>query len=1049
MPQAIPAFLASLGNAILGAAVSAGLSYSTAFFIVSVGAKLAGLALLNTIYNKFFVPDVGKSAQSFTVTVRGTIEHCRITYGETLTSGLIWYFNTAGTHNQSLYHGIVLASHEIEDVTDIWIDDNVLPEASIDWAGDGAVDSGDFRGDTGENKVVYFQKFLGTAGQAVSNSLNNAFGEINTTHKGGHTAWLMTRFDYFEEQAQVWSAGIPNNIKALTKGKKVYDPRSDDTQSFGTGPHRLASSLTWEYNNNPALCWADYMIDSRLGFGESSARIDYGYVASAAEICDEILFTPVGTSKKFTCDGHLSTGDTYETNIKRILSSMNGTAALLNGTWRVRAWGFSTPTLQFSDDDLRDDIQIKLQLDEDEKYNTVRGVFVDKDRLWKSSEFYDFTSSEYVSRDNDKVLYKDISLAMTKDVFMAQRLAAGVLEQSDLEKTVLMPTNYKTLPVEIGGTLMLSNTKMGWTDKVFRVERYKFQDMGGIDLILREDAEAAYADVTTADYAVQSNGIYTPANPGVPPPTGLAASSLDLGIRVDWANPAARLYDKTNVYASPSNQWASATLVGASYADFMELSYAVTTVRWFWARSVNYLGLESAREPDSDTSTITATATGPTDGADGATAVLDSRDWTSPIADSMGAWDFNLGDNAESSMHKDVAGPFGTYPHVMRFVGDGATNPGWYANYTGTFPYDSDKSYVAFVWVRVVGAALSNGLYLGWNLTGGGSEVVNAAGGAASSNPYFISNAGASMTLDKWYLAAGIIYADSSVSSDPGYSGLFDPDDGTKHQDGNDYEWNGQALTEAYMRLGFFDSAAPPIDATDGYEFTKPVMYLIDGTEPSIEQVLAGGSGQSSHLSTIYLRSSSAPSTPTGGSYNFGTNVLTAPSGGWTEAIPAIDADPLYASTTTWRITGFSATDSSTTWSTPVKIDNGGVTIGDLEPDGDFHNSDTPGPVSTLYKVDNDGDWYRDIGAGYSSQGTWIGNGANTDYEVRFDMVSGSSPTGVTFGTWLICSTDRILTLTRPTTSGTTEGNLTTRFRRISDNLELGTQAIRMRATIL
>lgn len=54
-----------------------------------------------------------------------------------------------------------------------------------------------------------------------------------------------------------------------------------------------------------------------------------------------------------------------------------------------------------------------------------------------------------------------------------------------------------------------------------------------------------------------------------------------------------------------------------------------------------------------------------------------------------------------------------------------------------------------------------------------------------------------------------------------------------------------------------------------------------------------GADGLSVAELTIYRRSGSAPATPTGGSYNFGTGVLTPPSG-WSVTIPA-GADPVYA----------------------------------------------------------------------------------------------------------------------------------------------------------
>jgi hypothetical protein len=72
----------------------------------------------------------------------------------------------------------------------------------------------------------------------------------------------------------------------------------------------------------------------------------------------------------------------------------------------------------------------------------------------------------------------------------------------------------------------------------------------------------------------------------------------------------------------------------------------------------------------------------------------------------------------------------------------------------------------------------------------------------------------------------------------------------------------------------------------------------------------------------IYRRSATAPATPTGGSFNFTTQTLTAPTS-WSSAIPA-GTDPVYTSRAVASIQGITGTDSTLTWSAPVlSIQNG------------------------------------------------------------------------------------------------------------------------------
>ena len=77
-----------------------------------------------------------------------------------------------------------------------------------------------------------------------------------------------------------------------------------------------------------------------------------------------------------------------------------------------------------------------------------------------------------------------------------------------------------------------------------------------------------------------------------------------------------------------------------------------------------------------------------------------------------------------------------------------------------------------------------------------------------------------------------------------------------------------------------------------------------------------GLDGTSYLLVTIYIRAASEPSTPTGGSFDFSTLVLTPPTS-WSRTIPS-GSDPVYISTATASNVGEPGVDSTLTWSTPV-----------------------------------------------------------------------------------------------------------------------------------
>ena len=118
-------------------------------------------------------------------------------------------------------------------------------------------------------------------------------------------------------------------------------------------------------------------------------------------------------------------------------------------------------------------------------------------------------------------------------------------------------------------------------------------------------------------------------------------------------------------------------------------------------------------------------------------------------------------------------------------------------------------------------------------------------------------------------------------------------------------------------------------DATTFYYKFKSVDYSGNKSAFTAEvsattnaAAISGTDGKSTFTAPIFKRATSAPSTPTGGTFNFGTNVLTPPSG-WSTTIPS-GTDPIYEATFQFSISGDTGTVTAGTWSTPVVIAENG-----------------------------------------------------------------------------------------------------------------------------
>jgi hypothetical protein len=403
MPQAIIIFaqtaLATVGYAA-ASVVGASLAYSTALYVgaaVIVGGSIVASKAMSLFEVEMPTVDTDRSRQS---TVKSTTEPQKIIYGEALVSGPISFIGLSGTDNSDLYQTIVLAGHEVTEITDIHMDDIVISNADINGgsAAGGAVGSGSVEFGPKNGTICVINKYKGEASQTADPLFTAAFStgpasnQYTSAHRGDGIAYLAMKWTLNEDSAETWDKFAPSNVKALVKGKPVYDPRLDT----GAPNYNPLDQLFITYNatagsyvgqgQNPALVLADYLI-SDLGMGISPSKIDWSSFITAANGCDVSVSVPNGTEKRFTCNGVLFATDSHQKNINKILSSMNGNLVYSNGKYIVHAGIYEAPTETLNEDDLIGAISIKTSLERSDRFNTVKGLFIDPNQNHKSSEF--------------------------------------------------------------------------------------------------------------------------------------------------------------------------------------------------------------------------------------------------------------------------------------------------------------------------------------------------------------------------------------------------------------------------------------------------------------------------------------------------------------------------------------------------------------------------------------------------------------------------------------------------------------------------------------
>ena len=630
MPQVIVAAalkVYSVGLATIGAVAGASAAATASTFAVMAAGTatiVAAGAALNAAM-KGLMPDLSmpqadndKTRQQ---TVRGTIEPQKMVYGEALVSGPIFFVGLGGPSNELLYHSIALTGHECQEITDVHFDNEVITDAQID--SDFRVTAGAY-GPVGSgglgNIICKINRRIGASDQTYDTLLDNFIGaNWSTAHRTRGISTITTEWKLNDLSQEVWDRLKPQNIKALVKGKKdIYDPRLDT--SAGANPSNTSYQ---QWTDNPALCVANYLTDTKFGLSIPTSKIDWDAVETAADACDVTVTVPdSGTQKRFTANGVLFATDTHRANINKLLSAMNGSLVYSNGIYTIRAGVYAAPTESLTEDDLAGAVTVRTSVERGNRFNTVKPIFIDPTQNHKSVEAPVVSITAAINRDNGEALRRDIQLPFTNSSYMAQRIAHKQIQMSDQQKVITFPANLTGLRVDVGDRVNVTISELNYSNKVFRCAGWSFSDTddGVVNLTLLEDDAGSYADPTASEYStIAPDGTITEAFRGVPDPQNLSATAGLKNIELNWTNPVnTSQFKEIVIYASPDSSWANKVEIGRTMGtQFIHDAsngadpLAVGNTRYYWIRALAYGAgsgsfVESDRNPDSDTSNIVA-----------------------------------------------------------------------------------------------------------------------------------------------------------------------------------------------------------------------------------------------------------------------------------------------------------------------------------------------------------------------------------------------------------------------------------------------------------
>lgn len=277
MPQAI-------AGVIVAALKLTGLAATIVSAVITLGVAVGLNSLANAVFGSGGTNKPSDGQRVIRVNVGSRIRH----YGKVRVGGQLTFYES---RDGTLYQLVTTGQGKINAITEYLLNGKPV---TVD--GGGLVTDPRFKG------AVSIHNRLGDDAQTAYAELTGVFGEWTTDHRqrGCSSVLVIARGVKAEEFSEVYEGNREPEPQVTIETTLVYDPRKDSTAIigfdeegdpvFGSGVHRLANVSTWEYSDNWALCFADYLAHPD-GYGMGTASINWTNIAQEADVCDELVTT--------------------------------------------------------------------------------------------------------------------------------------------------------------------------------------------------------------------------------------------------------------------------------------------------------------------------------------------------------------------------------------------------------------------------------------------------------------------------------------------------------------------------------------------------------------------------------------------------------------------------------------------------------------------------------------------------------------------------------------------------------------------------------------
>jgi hypothetical protein len=397
--------------------------------------------------------------------------------------------------NQTVLHRfLVIASHKVQAVEQLWFDDKLA------WTAAGGA-QGEFAGYLNVTPVLE-----GSAANAI-----NISSRMGASRRFTGLAYLYLRYKLTGNSKNTdspFAQSIPTRVTVIGKAALVYDPRLDSSRG-GSGGQRAEDQTTWAWNDdaarNPALQLLWYLLGWRIrnpvtgewklavGKGIPPERIDIDSFITAANLCDEqVARAAGGTEPRYRSDGIFTEGDDPSTVLDNFKAAMNADLDDVDGKLRITVLhnDLGSPQIGLTADDVLDSFRWTQTPSLTDSFNVIRGSYTDPSTTSLYQQV-DYPEVRIDSPDGiDRV--QTVNLPMVQSPSQAQRLVKQRLQRMQyggMFEAVFQATAWR---YRKGDVVPFTFPALGWANKLFRVVAMTVQVDGTVPMTLREEHPDIY-----------------------------------------------------------------------------------------------------------------------------------------------------------------------------------------------------------------------------------------------------------------------------------------------------------------------------------------------------------------------------------------------------------------------------------------------------------------------------------------------------------------------------------------------------------------------------